>query len=347
VLPEAVELILLAVAALGFALVFAPAVIPRRSLAIQGGAGLVAGAAMALVPTFDVALLVLLALGAIDAAAGGAQRFALRLRAPAIAVAFLALALIFARVEGPDILGRFAAVGLVAGLAAAVGLLPYIHPFDADDASPASPLVWMAFAGPLLGVVIVFRAQSVLTVDSGQAFAAMLIGVGLLNMGWGAFASWLTSSTDAAWRYSFIADWGLVLCGFGLTVIDGQRGAMLALFAIIAGRLPLYLASRSAPAPATLPERPLNLVIAAALAGSAPFVGFSARVLILKGATTLYWPLAVALAIVMLLWLPGSLRLGRSLAVSRGRQAIGVALVLTINVVVGLYPLPLLAAAGL
>ena len=157
-LPEAVELILLAVAALAFALVFAPAVIPRRSLAIQGAAGLVAGAAMALVPTFDVALLVLLALGAIDAAVGGAQRFALRLRAPAIAVAFLALALIFARVEGPDVLGRFAAVGLVAGLAAAVGLLPYIHPFDGEDASPASPLVWMALAGPLVGVVIVFRA---------------------------------------------------------------------------------------------------------------------------------------------------------------------------------------------
>ena len=345
--PEAIELILLAVAALAFALVFAPAVIPRRSIAIQGGAGLVAGAAMALVPTFDVALLVLLALGAVDAAASGTQKFAIRLRAPAVAVAFLALALIFARVEGPGVLGRFAAIGLVAGLAAAVGLLPYIHPFDADDASPASPLVWMAFAGPLLGVVIVFRAQSLLSVDSGQAFAATLIGLGLLNMGWGATGSWLTSSTDAAWRYSFIADWGLVLCGFGLTVIDGQRGALLALFAIVAGRLPLYLASRSAPAPAALPEKPVNLVIAAALAGAAPFVGFAARILILKGATTLFWPLALALAMVMLLWLPGSLRLGRTISVSRGRQALGVALVLTINLVVGLYPLPLLTAARL
>ena len=346
-LPEALELILFALAALAFALVFAPSVFPRRSLAVQGGAGLVAGAAMALVPTFDVALLALFALGAIDAAAGGSQGFAVRLRAPLVAVAFLALALIFARVEGPNVLGRFAAVGLVAGLAAAVGLLPYIHPFQGDETSPASPLVWMAFAGPLLGLAVVFQAQSLLSVDAGQAFAAMLIGVGLLNMAWGAVASWLTSSTDAAWRYSFIADWGLVLCGFGLTVADGQRAALLALFAIIAGRLPLYLASRAAPAPAARPERPVNLVIAAALAGSAPFVGFAARILLLRGASSMYWPLALALAVVMLLFLPGSLRLGRSLNVTRGRQALGVALVLAVNIVAGLYPLPLFAAAGL
>lgn len=61
----------------------------------------------------------------------------------------------------------------------------------------------------------------------------------------------------------------------------------------------------------------------------------------------MYWPLALALAVVMLLFLPGSLRLGRSLNVTRGRQALGVALVLAVNIVAGLYPLPLFAAAGL
>ena len=49
----------------------------------------------------------------------------------------------------------------------------------------------------------------------------------------------------------------------------------------------------------------------------------------------------------MLLWLPGSLRLGRSLGLPKGRQAVGVALVLAVNVAVGLYPLPLLLAAHL
>jgi len=115
---------------------------------------------------------------------------------------------------------------------------------------------------------------------------------------------------------------------------------------VVLGRLPLYLVSgRSGKAPVT--DRPINLLVAAVLAGSAPFAGFAARVLLLRGATQLFWPLALVLALGMLLWLPGSLRLGRSLGIPRRRQAVGVALVLAANVAVGLYPLPLLAAAGL
>ena len=83
------------------------------------------------------------------------------------------------------------------------------------------------------------------------------------------------------------------------------------------------------------------------LAGSAPFAGFPARILLFRGATQLYWPLGLVLAVAMLLWLPSSLRLGRSVGVPRGRQAVGVAIVLAINVFIGLYPQPLLALAGL
>ena len=342
-LPESAELLVFAAAALVFTMICVPAALGRMRLLVQGGAGLVAAVAIALVPTFDLVLLALCALGAVDASAG--RPFAIRLRAPMVAVAFMTLALIFLRVEGPDVLGRFAAVGLVAGLAAAVGLLPYIHPIgDASDADPTS-LVWTAFAGPLLGVVVVSRAQSMLPVDAGAAFAAMLIGVGVLNMAWGAVASWLTATNGAAWRYSFLADWGLVLCGFGLTLIDGRRAALLVLFGLMLGRLPLYLAARDGKEATA--ERPLNLVVAAALAGAAPFAGFAARVLLLRGATQLFWPFALALALLMLLWLPGSLRLGRSLGAPRGRQAIAIAVVLAINIAAGLYPLPLLSAARL
>jgi hypothetical protein len=347
VLPEAEELLVLVAAGFVFAFVFAPTAISRRSLAIQGGAGVVAGAAIAVVPTLDLALLVLLALGTFDAAAGGRGSFAARMRAPVVAVGFLALALVFVRVEGPDILARFASVGIVAGLAAAIGLLPYIHPLGSDKTSPASPLVWTVFAGPLLAAVLVARAQSLLPVDAGVAFAAMLIGVGLLNMAWGSIAAWFAANDEAAWRYSFLADWGVVLCAFGLTLIDGRRAALLALFGIIVCRLPLYLIAREPVERRPRIESPLNLLVAAALAGSAPFVGFAARVLLLRGATQLFWPLALALAVAMLLWLPGSLRLGRSMGVPRGRQALGVAIVLAINVAVGLYPLPLLTVAGL
>ncbi len=175
----------------------------------------------------------------------------------------------------------------------------------------------------------------------------MLIALGILNMAWGAIASFATAEEIAAWRYSFVADWGLVLCGFGLTIIDAQRGALLMLFSIAVCRLPLYFASRQPIREKKLTRRPINLVVAAALAGSAPFAGFAARILLLRAATQLSWPLALVLAGGMLLWLPGSLRLGRTLAVPGGRQAVGVALVLALNVAAGLYPLPLLTAARL
>jgi len=346
-LPESAEVVLFAALVLAFAILFAPAPAPRRSLLLRGGAGLAGTIAISAVPTFELALLVLLGLGVLNASTSGKQSFAIRLRAPVLAVAVFALGLVLARATGPEVLGRFAAVGLIAGIAAGIGLLPYLHPFDPGDAVTESPIAWMAFIGPALAVVVVAGAGGVLAGAAGGAFGAMLIGVGLVNVAWGGFGAWLTESTIAAWRYSFIADWGLALCGFGLTVIDGRRAALLVLFSIVLCRLPLYLASPQSPRVRTVTERPVNLVVAAALAGSAPFAGFAARVLILRGATQLYWPLGLVLAVGILLWLPGSLRLGRSLGVPRGRQAIGVALVLALNVAVGLYPLPLLEAARL
>jgi hypothetical protein len=345
--PEALELLVIAAAALAFALAFAPLAASRRTLLIRGGAGLAGGVAIAAVPTLDLALLVLLLLGALHAAVAGTRSFAARLRPPVIAVAMLALGLLLVRVAAPDLVARFGAVGLVAGLAAGVGVVPYLHPIESDEALTASPVAWLGFIGPVLAVVVVVRAQGALSADAGGAFGGMLVGLGLLNMAWGGVGAWLTGEEVAAWRYSFVADWGLALCGFGLTVADGQRGALLVLVGILGGRLPLYLISRQAIREKTTTRRPVNLVVAAALAGSAPFVGFGARILLLRASTQVFWPLALVLAVVMLLWLPGSLRLGRSLGQPRGRQALGVALVLAVNVAAGLYPLPLLTAARL
>ena len=56
---------------------------------------------------------------------------------------------------------------------------------------------------------------------------------------------------------------------------------------------------------------------------------------------------ALVLALTMLMWLPASLRLGRSMGMPRGRQAVGAGIVLAVNVVLGLYPQPLLSLAGL
>lgn len=346
-MAEALEVLVIATGSLAFAVVFSEPAAHRRSLLFRGGVGLAGTAAMVAVPTLDLALLAVLALGVVQAAIGGVRPFALRLRPPVIAVALAGIALVLARAEGPDVLAKFAAVGLGAALAAGIGLLPYMHVFDAGEEVAPSPFAWLAFVGPVLATVFVARTQGILTPDAWAAFGAILIGLGLLNVAWGGIAAWLTPQVAAAWRYSFLGDWGLALCGFGLTVVDGQRSALLILFGIALCRLPLYLVWRQAPSERVTTERPVNLVVAAALAGSAPFAGFAARILLLRAATDMYWPLALALGLGMLLWLPGSLRLGRSVSMRRGRLAAGVVLVLAINAAAGLYPLPLFSVAHL
>src|SRR5256885_7173903 len=128
-LPESAELLFFGAFALAFAFVFAPAAAPRRSLLLRGGAGLAGTIAIVAVPTFELVLLTLLTLGVLNAAADGKQPFALRLRAPVLAVAVFALGLVLGRAAGPEGLSSFAAVGLVPRLAAGVGRLHYLHPF--------------------------------------------------------------------------------------------------------------------------------------------------------------------------------------------------------------------------
>jgi hypothetical protein len=341
------ELLLAAAAALGLAVAFAPPRVPRASLLIWGLLGLAGMAAIALAPTLDLVILILLVLAVLQARLTSHRDFVTRLRAPILAVALLAVGLAFERMQGPVVLERFGAVGIVAGLVAAIGLLPYAHEFDAQESVVASPIPWIAFVGPLLAATVMTHARQVIPADAGDAFGAMLIGLGLLNMLGGSLGSWRTAGDASAWRYSFMADWGLAMCGFGLAIADGRAAALIMLFSIVLGRLPLYLWSRQALREKVPTDRPINLVVAAVLAGSAPFAGFPARVLLLRGATQLYWPLALVLAAGMLLWLPGALRLGRSMGVPRGRQAVGVAIVLALNVLLGVYPQPLLTLAGL
>ena len=341
------ELLAAAAVTLLLAVFFAPPRVVRASLLTWGVAGLAGMAAIALAPSLDLVLLIVLVLAVLQARLASHRDFATRVRGPVLAVALLAAGLAFERVEGRVILERFGAVGIVAGLVAAIGLFPYIHEFDPEESVVASPIPWIAFIGPLLAVTVMSWAKQTVAVDAGDAFGAMLIGLGLLNVVWGSLGSWRTESDAAAWRYSFMADWGLALCGFGLAIADGMAAALVLLLSIVLGRLPLYIWSRQALREKRSADRPINLLVAALLAGSAPFAGFAARVLLLRGATQLYWPLAFVLAVTMLLWLPTSLRLGHSMGMPRGRQAVGVAIVLALNVLLGLYPQPLLRLAGL
>ena len=343
---ESRALLIAAGAALGLTVVLAPLAVERSILLTWGLAGLAGMTAIAAARSLDVLILIVLVLSVLQAVSSGGRHFVTRLRGPILAAVLLTIAALCARAEGPQFLSRLAAVGLVAGLSAAVGTLPYIHEFDPDERTATSPIPWIAFIGPVLALAVFARARELIPAEGG-VLGAMMIGLGLLNMLWGSLASWRTENGAAAWHYSFMADWGLVLCGLGLAIADGERAALLVLYGVVLSRLPLYLWSRQSLREKRPNDRPINLLAAAMLAGSAPFAGFAARVLLLRGATQLYWPLALAIGLGLLLWLPPSLRLGRSIGLPRGRQAWGVGIALAANVVIGLYPQPFLALAGL
>jgi len=343
---ESRSLLIAAAAALALVVALAPVLVERATLLAWGLAGLAGMAAIAAAPSLDLIILVVLALAVLQAASAGSRPFATRLRGPVFAVVVFALAAASARGDGPPILSRLAAVGLVAGLSAALGTMPYIHRFEPEERTATSPIPWIGFIGPVLALAVLARARD-LVPSEGAVFGALMIGLGLLNMLWGSLASWRTEGGASAWHYSFMADWGLALCGLGLAVVDGQRAALLVLYGILLSRLPLYLWSRQSLREKRPNDRPINLLAAAMLAGSAPFAGFAARVLLLRGATQVYWPLALVIGLGLLLWLAPSLRLGRSLGLPRGRQAWGVGVALTLNVVIGLYPQPFLLLAGL
>ncbi len=344
--PGGRSLLIVASASLAMLVALPPPRADRSNLLRWGLGGIAGMTAMAVAPNLVLAVMALLVLIVLQVAGAGRRTFSSRMRAPALAVALLTLGLALASLTGPTLLSRLVVVCLVAGLAAALGVLPYMHEFDPDEPTATSPIPWLAFVGPVIAAVAVARADD-LAEGAEDAFGALLIGLGLLNMVVATLASWRTSSDADAWRYSFIADWGLALCGFGLVLPDGIGAALLVLYSVLLGRLPLYLWSRQSLREKAQTDRPINFIVAAALAGSAPFAGFPARILLLRAATAMYWPLALVLALSFLLWLPGSLRLGRTIGAPAGRQLIGVATALAISIALGLFPRPLLALAGL
>src|SRR5207245_3345979 len=127
-------------------------------------------------------------------------------------------------------------ISLVTCLVAVLGTLPYLHDFYPEVLTATSPIACIAFLGPILALAVITRAHELIP-TAGAIFAAMLIGLGLLNVLWGGLASWLTEKGTSAWHYSFMAAWGLALCAFGVLLVDGQAAAVLLLYAIVLSRL--------------------------------------------------------------------------------------------------------------
>jgi hypothetical protein len=231
---------------------------------------------------------------------------------------------------------------------AAAGLVPFLPELDPGEPAPASPVAWTGFFGPALAVALVARIQPGLGTDGAPVYGSLLVGLGVLNLAWGTLGAWLGEGDVAAWRYSFLADWGLALVGLGVVVPDGQAAAYLVLASVLLVRFPLYLWARPVLLGRAQPAMgPGNVLLAAALAGAAPFAGFSVRVLLLRAATEVYWPLALVLGLGMLVWLAHSFRLARTIGAPRGRAAVGVVLALAFSVLLGVAPAALLTLGGL
>jgi hypothetical protein len=316
------------------------------------GAGLGALGAMAvLVAVTDplaVALLLIL-VGFGWAARRGGRPLAIRVRGPAFAALLLGVGWTFHGTAGPVWLGRAAALSLALSLVAAAGLVPYLQDVDADEPASYSYLAWTGFFAPALALTLPFRLLPALTPDQATVFGASLVGLGLLNLGWGVVGAWRTSTDTEAWRCSFLADWGLVLVGSGLFQPEGFAAAYLALISIVLVRLPLYLWAR----PALLQREPaavggsVKVLVAVLLAGAVPFSGFPVRLLLLQAATRTAWPLAVLLLVGMVLWIAHSLRLARTVGTPAGRSAVGLWLTVAISLLLGTFSGTIRAVAGL
>jgi hypothetical protein len=345
--PGARAILAASALALAFVIAVAPAEVDRLSVLVAGLVGLAAVAALAAgSQTVELALLLLL-LAAGQATLPGLRPFPARLRGPAFGAALLSGGALLASYSGRPQLSRLAAVLLVLGLAASVGLLPFLQELVPEEPVPASPIAWTGFVGPALAVGLSGLAPSLLNSSSAPVYGALLIGLGLVNIGWGGLAAWRAADDVAAWRYSFLADWGLALVGLGLLVPSGVGAARLMLVFLVAIRLPLYALARPLLLGRDAPGLgPAGLLVAASLAGAAPFAGFPARLLLLKASSDVYWPLALVLVPALLLWLPASLRLGRSVGRARGRRALGIAVVSAVSLAIGIYPAPLLAVFG-
>lgn len=333
---------------LAIVVALAPSGVDRPVLLASGLAGVAGLAALAAAPDPLFFALILLLLGAGHALLPGLSSLPTRLRGPAIAAFLMGLGTLLLRSGAPGAATRVGAMLLAVAVVAAVGVAPFLQDLDPNEPAAASSLAWFGFLGPVLAFAYLNRAITLVPPERLPIFSAVLVGLGLLNLFPALLGAWATPDQTRAWRYSFLADWGLALVGFGILLPDAGRAAYLLMLALLLVRLPLYLFAR----PVLRHGRPAslgvtNLVAGALLAGVPPFAGFAARTLLLKAAVQLYWPLAAVLALAMLLWMAHAFRLGSTLGRPTGRAAVGVGLALLLGLAIGVYPAPFLAAGGL
>lgn len=328
-------LLVAAVASGGMAVVVAPG--PRLRIAAACMAGLLALATIAAVGPIGAGLVVLV-VGMAQASPLAGEAFPARLRGPAAGALLLMAGGLLAR--SPQLgAQRVAGAALALAIAALAGMVPFLRTWDPEQPVAGSAAAWSGFVAPLVALATAAEAASRLSPEGRAGFGAVLIAVGIFNAAWGSAGAWAAAKPVSGWRYSFVADWGLALVGLGLATQDGARAAYLLLLVLIVCRLPLYLCALprlrgEAKAPADV----MSVVVGFALAGAAPFAGFPARIWLLSAATHVGWPLALVLGLLMLAWLPGSIRVARTLGRPQGAALWVVRLTLAVSIAIGIYP---------
>jgi hypothetical protein len=339
--------------ALGISAVFIRHRLSRWQLLATGLPGLGAQALIMALAQPLLTSLALLLIGFAHATRPSPRSLAARARRPALAALLLGLGWALLHSPGPTWLGRVSALALALSVVAAAGLVPYLPDLEPAEPASSSYLAWTAFFGPALALAVGLPGNLLagLNPDQAAVFGSALVALGLVNLGWGTIGAWRTASDSAAWRHSFLADWGLVLVGLGLFRASGEAGALLGLVAIVMTRLPLCLwarAARDGAASERSGSSRLELVLLTVmLAGAAPFAGFPVRLLILQAATQTAWPLAGVLLLGMLLWIAHAPRLAATVGPPRGWSAVGLWITMALSVALGLAPGLLRAMAGL
>lgn len=266
-------------------------------------------------------------------------------RSAALAAGLLGLAALAIAPAGGDKIERLAAVAAALAVAAAAGVLPHLMEVDDSDGGRAA-FLRRALPAPALALAVIARAEPALGASPVRVLGAMLLGLGVLNVVVG-LAAGLAEDRLQAWRAGYLAEWGLVFISLGLLNTAGAAAAYLLLLGLLLLKLPAGAWLTSAPE-VLKGGRARGVVLGLAFAGAPPFAGFAARILLLRGATALAWPLALGVGLALAASLPAAWRLGGAVRRPPGRfvdlaQLAGLA----VTAAIGVYPAAVLRPVGL
>ncbi|MBO0703341.1 MAG: hypothetical protein J2P38_10440, partial [Candidatus Dormibacteraeota bacterium] len=258
------------------------------------------------------AIVVLLLVG-LEAGRGGA--ISPGAREQAAGAFLLGIGTVLLEVHESSVAQNLGVLGVVLGLIAIAGLFPMVRQRTLRAPAAEGDVSWLALVSPILVLIVASQVLATLPAPALLVYGALTIAFGVLNLGWGVLGAWRATNDLVAWRFLFLADWGLALIGLGSVVPGGAgtQGAFLILVQILLVRFPLHELAQARAALGE-PRRAggLSVLVGAVLCGLPPFAGFAARFYLLRASNEVGGALTVPLLLGLFLWLLLTLRTGRT-----------------------------------